>query len=182
MLKIGWPQPNAVVHSRVEVGCLARRPPLSPERHRNEALTPPTQTLAPALFIDADTIHAPLAQQVPSATRTAAEIKAWLRANAKARRHRRPLPGYSNDQVADIEERAARAMRTRPEALDAFDDKTGAMNRRVQKERATAAKVWKDRPDLTTTRDVAKEVARRIGGSPRVIETRIPKKPKKPKK
>jgi hypothetical protein len=80
-------------------------------------ITRRTTHLKPSKVDDKDVIHKSLPQWVPAATRTADEIKAWLSANAKARRHRRPLPGYSEAQLADIEERAAKAMRVAPQEL-----------------------------------------------------------------
>jgi hypothetical protein len=80
-------------------------------------ITRRTTHLKPSKVDDKDVIHKSLPQWVPAATGTATEAKAWMSADARARRHRRPLPGYGNDQVADIEERAAKAMRVGNEGL-----------------------------------------------------------------
>jgi hypothetical protein len=68
--------------------------------------------------------------------------------------------------------------RRKPERLvNSRAERAKAKSKRIREEHIMAALVRKERSDLTTTRDVAKEVAKRLGRkSWRVIETRIPEK------
>jgi hypothetical protein len=150
-------------------------------RKRRNPLAGKTQKLRPALFVDdKETTFLLLWQQVPAEIKTNSDVKAVSEAAAKAITHSGKVEsgslGYDANTLVDFHKRVAKGLHTRPEALDDID-RTAAKKQRIRKENAMAARVRKERPDLETRRDVAKEVARRLGRkSHRVIETRIPTK------
>ena len=151
-----------------------------PTRNRRE-VTPPTQVVRSEFFVNESKFFAPLVQQVPTEARmlsdevTGAEIKNVLEAGAKAARFggKPTTMGYSVDAWAAIQERAAKRLRVKSEQLKAHERDRPAKKDRLRREwNATDATIRKDEPDLTK-RDRAKKIAKRLGGSWRVIERYI---------
>jgi hypothetical protein len=153
-------------------------------RHRKAAERAPTQVLRPSFYIDKDVIRPPLGQRVPAKIKSNTDAKAVSEAAAKAVRHGNDpmsgLLGYDAETWADIHERNAKGLRTRPQALANLDDKARARDKNRRRWQAIADTVWKNEPDLTK-RDAAKMVAGKTGGSWRWIERHISKKSKSKK-
>jgi hypothetical protein len=162
-------------------------PPPTAELQPPHGLTPAPSTPGPTqvvgtpdpFTIDPDVVHGALPQWMPSEIRNNDDARVMADRLAKATRHGGGrLPGIDTNATADFYERVAKGLHTRPADLNNFN--TDAKDQRIEKEIAMAAQVRKERPDLTTTRDVAKKVARRLGreapNAYRTIERRIPPK------
>ena len=146
---------------------LKRRPPLLPGRRRE--VTPRTQVVRPAFFVNENKFYAPLAQVTPSKVRTTADAKAMATANANALEHggRLPEAAYPRLMEIDVTRRLIKAARTRPEKFRKTADPI-----EVDQEISRAHEIKRDDPDISR-RALAKEVADYFGRKPRTVEEHL---------